>query len=259
MKKSVSFFGTAVIAMVVLAALVILPVSGMVYPLPTTSSSAETSLEPVTVDVTATLAAKHFVSATVSPGSLAVGEPVIISGTVTGSMLPANVRIWVFAGNYVNVSTVPVNADGTFSWIHSSTGLPLATYYVYVQSPGANGKYNLDLKEAGIYSGQVVNTSTNALIFNFTGAGSVQDAAASQALSDAINNQGVDDAYTKLTFQLIAPGHNAITLQKTTSAPVTSAVPGEATTAKSPLPLEITGLALMMGGLGAAMYMRKLC
>ncbi len=172
-------------------------------------------------------------------------------------MLSAGVQIWVFAGNYVNVSTVPLNADGTFTKTYNSTGLPPATYYVYVQSPGANGNYNIDLQESGIYSGQVVNTQTNALIFNFTGTGSVQDAAASQALSDAINNQGVDDAYTKLTFQLVAPGATPLAAQ-TLAAQTTAAVPAATTTAKSPLTLEITGLALVMGGLGAAMYVRKL-
>jgi hypothetical protein len=243
MKKSNSF-GMAVITLVVLAALVVLPVSG------TAATSANvTSPAP---NSTGTVAAKQFVSATVSSGAPAVGEPVTISGTVTGSMLSAGVQIWVFAGNYVNVSTVPVDANGTYSRTYPSTGMPPATYYVYIQSPGANGKYNIDLEEAGIYSGQVVNTQTNALIFNFTGTGSVQDAAAAQALSDAINNQGVDDAYTKLTFQLVAPVTTPMAVQ--TSA----AVPAATTTAKSPLPLEITGLALVIGGMGAAMLSRKL-
>jgi hypothetical protein len=257
MKKSLSFFGTAVIALGVLAALVVLPSSGMVYPLPTTSSSAATSTVPGTMGATATMTTKHFVSASVSSGSPAMGEPVTIRGTVTGSMLPVDVQIWVFAGTYENVSTVPVNVDGTFSRIYSSTGLPLATYFVYVQSPGANGKYNIDLEEAGIYSGQVVNTQTNALIFNFTGAGSLQDAAAAQALSDAINKQGDDDAYSKLTFQLTAPGTTLMTVKTPSGALVTSAIPVDAATAKSPLKPEITGLALVMGGLGAAMYVRK--
>ena len=132
----------------------------------------------------------------------------------------------------------------------TTTGLPLATYYVYVQSPGANGIYNIDLEDTGIYSGQVVNTQTNTAIFNLTGAGSVQDAAASQALSDAFNNLGVDDVYTNLTFQLISPG-----TMSTAVKPMLS--PLAATTAKSPLTLEITGLALVICGLGAAMCMRK--
>ncbi len=188
-----------------------------------------------------------------------VGEPVTISGTVIGSTVPADVQIWVFAGNYVNVTTVPVTVAGTFSRTYASTGMPPATYYVYIQSPGANGIYNIDVEEAGVYSGQVVNTLTNAMIFNFTGSGSVQDAAASNALSDAINNYGVDDAYTKLTFQLTATGGAQPMAGQTTAAITeTSAVDSaEATTAKSPLAMEITGLALVISGLGAAMYRRK--
>ena len=85
-------------------------------------------------------------------------------------------------------------------------GFPPATYYIFVQSPGDDGVFNMDLQSSGVYSGDVVNTQTGALLFNFTGTGSVQDAAASTALSDTINQQGFDDVYTKLTFQLVAAG-----------------------------------------------------
>jgi hypothetical protein len=248
MKKCVS---DGIVVLVLMAALTFLPVSGIVYPLPTTSSTGLNTTIPDNSDVIATMAAKHFVSATVSSGSPAVGEPVTIGGRVTGGVLSEGVQIWVFAGNYVNVSHVPVNANGTFSRTFPTTGLPLATYYVYIQSPGANGMFNIDLEDKGIYAGQVVNTGTNALIFNFTGTGSVQDAAASRALSDAINNQGVDDAYTKLTFQLVPPGTTPIAVE-TTGIPD----PAAATT-KSPLPLAITGLALFIAGLSAVLYIRK--
>jgi hypothetical protein len=157
----------------------------------------------------------------------------------------------VFAGNYVNVSHVPVNADGTFTSSFPTTGLPPATYFTYIQSPGANGMFNIDLEDKGIYSGQVVNTKTNALIFNFTGTGSVQDAAASQVLSDTINNQGVDDAYTKLTFKLVTPGTTPVAVETSGVA-----YPSAATT-KSPLPLAITGLALVIVGFCAVLFKRK--
>jgi hypothetical protein len=232
MKKFVSF-GITVIALVFLAGLVALPVSG--------AATADSF----------TVTTKQSVNATVSAGRPSVGEPVTISGTVSGSMISSGVQIWVFAGNYVNVSTVPVNPDGTFSRIYASTGLPPATYYVFVQSPGPNGDYNIDFQESGIYSGQVVNTKTNTLIFNFTGTGSVRDAAAAQELSDAINNQGVDDAYTKLTFDLIP----SIGMQ--TSVQTTVAIPVATTTAKSPIPLEISGLALVIGGMSAVILSRK--
>ena len=232
MKKSVSL-GIAIIALVLLAALVVLPVSGVDAP-----TNAAATVFPAANGVTAV---KPFVSATVSSSTPTVGDPVTISGVATGGNLASGVQIWVFAGNYVNVTTVPVNADGTFSKTYPTTGLPPATYYVFVQSPSTDGKFDIDLYDAAKYSGHVVNTRTKATIFNFTGTGSVQDAAASKALSDALNLPGQDDVYTKLTFQLTAP----------------VATPAAATTAKSPLPVEITAGALVISGCCAALFMRK--
>jgi hypothetical protein len=248
MNKCVSH---GIVVLVIMAALAVLPVSAIVYPPPTTSSTGLNATIPDNSDVIATMAAKHFVSATVSSGSPAVGEPVTIGGRVTGGVLSEGVHIWVFAGNYVNVSHVPVNANGTFSRTFPTTGLPLATYYVYIQSPGANGMFNIDLEDKGIFAGQVVNTVTNALIFNFTGTESVQDEAASRALSDAINNQGVDDAYIKFTFQLVPHGTTPIAAETSDVS-----YPAAATT-KSPLPFAITGLALVIAGLSAMLYVRK--
>lgn len=235
----------AVIALFVLA-LVFLPASGMVYQPAQTSVSAANTTVPVS-------SATHFVSATVSSGAPVVGDPVTISGTVIGSSIPAGVRIWVFAGNYVNVSNTPINAGGSFSQTYSTTGLPPAKYYVLVQSPGANEEYNIDLEESGLSYSQVVNAVTNTSIFNITGAEGVRNANALLALSEAIDDQGVDDAYTKLTFQLTAP----VTTTSPT-VPQTSAVPLTATTTqKSPLMPEITGLALAIGGICAVMCGRK--
>ena len=242
MKKSVSL-GIAVIALVLLAALVVLPVSGVADP-----TNAVTTTSP---------AAKPSISATISSTTPTVGDPVTISGVATGGNLASGVQIWVFAGNYVNVTTVPVNADGTFSKTYPSTGLPPAMYYVFVQSPGTDGKFDIDLYDAAKYSGQVVNTRTKATIFNFTGTGSVQDAAASKALSDALNQPGQDDVYTKLTFQLTAPVATPAAAITTAVAPSTSAVPAAATTAKSPLPVEVTAGALVISGCCAALCMRK--
>jgi hypothetical protein len=237
MKKSVSL-GIAVISLVLLAALVVLPVSGVTDP--TTTSTAASGVTAV----------KPFVSATPSSTTPTVGEPVTISGVATGGNLAAGVQIWVFAGNYVNVSTVPVNADGTFSKTYQTTGLPPATYYVFVESPGPDGLFDINLIDAGIYSGQVLNTKTKTTVFNFTGTGSIQDAAASQALSNALNMPGQDDGYTKLTFQLMAP------VATTPAAKTTTAVPA-ATKTKSPLPLELTAGALVIIGCCAVFGMRK--
>jgi hypothetical protein len=257
MKKSVSFPGTAITALVVLAFLMILPVSGQVYQSTTTPSLDANSTGAGLRGITATTTPAHSVSATISSGSPAVGEPVTISGTVTGTMLPSNVHVWVFAGSYMNVTSVPLNSYGMFSKTLSTTGLTPALYFVYIQSPGPNGEFEVDIEKVGIYSGQVINTRTNATIFNITGIGSVHDSAASQALSDAIADQGFDDAYTKLTFQLTATGNTTATMQTISATPGTSAAPSATTTVRSPLSLEITGLALVTGGLAVAMHMRK--
>jgi alcohol dehydrogenase class IV len=93
-----------------------------------------------------------------------------------------------------------------------------------------------------------VNTKTGAVIFNFTGTGSVQDAATAQKLSEALNQQGIDDIYTKLTIQLVVPT-TATTAAATTPAAVATSAPATPvqTTAKSPIsPL------LAVAGLGIA-------
>jgi hypothetical protein len=155
---------------------------------------------------------------------------VTISGVATGGDLSAGVQIWVFAGNYVNVTTVPVQADGSYSATYQTTGFPPATYYVFVQSPGVDGKFNIKLETTGKFSGQVVDTATGALLVNFTGTGSVQDAAAATAIAEALNRRDVDDVYTKTTFQLVPPASPAATI----STPVSAASVPSPTT-KSPL------------------------
>lgn len=217
MKMSNSFW-MIICVLLCISACVMLPVSGVVVS-----------------DTTAAAAQKPFVSASVSPAQPNIGDPVTVSGVATGGNLTEGVQIWVFAGNYVNVTTVPVNADGSFSKTYQTTGLPAATYYVIIQSPGNDGMLNIDMQTTGQYSGQVTNVKTGTDIFNFTGTGSVQDAAAATALSAAFNLPGVDDVFTKCTFQLVAPGTTPSSVVNPVSsftALTSSPVP---TTAKSPL------------------------
>jgi hypothetical protein len=179
---------------------------------------------------------------------------VTISGTVRAGNLKPGVRIWIFAGNYVNVTTTPVNPDGTYTKTFPSAGLPVATYYVVVQSPGNNGLFTIN-PDVTSSAGRVVNVRSGAVIFTFTGTGSVQDAAASQALSDAINQQGEDDVSARLTFPLIAPD-NAPGVTPSVQESDASA-PGATPTAKSPLPPLVPWLALVIGGIGAAVFPRS--
>jgi hypothetical protein len=238
MKRSVSL-GTVILALAVLAMLVVLPVSGAMV---------------VATIATVAPGVRPSVTATISSMIPSVGDPVTISGVATGGNLSAGVRIWVFAGNYVNVSTVPVNAGGTYSKTYQTAGFPPATYYVFVQSPGNDGTFALGLDDTGAYSGQVVNTRTGALLFNFTGTGSYQDAAASTALSDLFNLPGVDDVYTRLTFHLVAPATAAPTALPVSPAATATAVPPTTKSPLSPVPI-LAGLGI--AGLACARFLRR--
>lgn len=237
MKRPSRFFIVSVLLIVLLA----LPVSG-----------ADTTAN-VTVNASGTTspaAEEQFISAMATPVTATIGEPVTISGVATGGNLSNGVQIWVFAGNYVNVTTIPVNADGTYSRVYATTGLPAALYYVIVQSPGKDGSLNIVLETTGQYSGQVMNTKTGKPVFTFTGTGSVQDSAAAQALSDAFNQPGVDDIYTKCTFQLDAPGTAAPSSTTSAPAPV-------ATTAKSPVSLFTILAGMGIAGIAILQFSRK--
>ncbi len=244
MKKSLSSLKTTVVALAFLA-IMVLPVSGMVS-IATQSPSPDTNGTAEVVAISAGTPS-YYVTASVTNGTPVAGDPVTIYGTAAGDIRPTMVQIWVFAGNYVNVSNVPLDAAGGFSETYSTVALPPATYYVFVEAPGPNGDFNIDLPEAGIFSGQVVNTATNSLIFNLTGLGSLQNANASKALAEAFSDPEVDDVYTKLTFQLTAPS-----TEPTTAPPATPS-----STPKTPVPVEITGCALVIGGLIVEMYRRK--
>lgn len=194
--KRIAFCSYAIMAFLVVAALLVLPASGVV--IPNTTTAAATQEKPI-------------VTATVSAASITAGTPLTVHGTATGNVT-SGVQIWAFAGNYVNVSIVPVSADGSYKKTYDTTGLPPATYYIFVQHPGGDNK--LQITTSGL-SGQVVNANTGAVIFNFTGTGSVHDNAAAIALSDALNTAGIDDIYTKAQFAIIAPG---ATMPATTTA-----------------------------------------
>ena len=218
--------GLAACIVLVLLLAVVLPVAGV----------AVVSAPPTTLPGTAVIQ-KAVVTANASAATVTIGDPVTISGSVTGRTVNEDVQIWVFAGNYVNVSTVAIKSDGTYSRTYHTAGFPPALYYVFVQAPGADGTFDLDLAQSGVYSGQVVTAGTGALLFNFTGTGSVHDAAASNALVNALNEGGRDDVYTKTTFRL---AEQAPSPAVTTGAPAATSIPLPAPTKKSPLsPLAI--------------------
>ena len=64
--------------------------------------------------VSAATEGKPTISASMSAVYLKAGEPLTVQGIATGQATEG-VQIWIFAGNYLNVSTAAVNPSGTFS------------------------------------------------------------------------------------------------------------------------------------------------
>jgi len=215
--------------------------------------------------VSAATEGKPTISASLSTVYLKAGQPLTVQGIATGQVTEG-VQIWIFAGSYLNVSTVAVNPSGTFSNAYITTGLAPAKYYVIVQHPGVDNSLQISTKGN---TGEVINRKTNATVFSFTGAGNLVDAAAVTALSNAFNAPGVDDFYTKLVFTVLPATEAVPTYPGNTPAPgsVTSAtqaaspagtgvIPVSTTTAKSPAGL-VTVIAGITLALGAALYTRK--
>ena len=176
-----------------LSLICILLLAGLLLVIP---ASAETN---ATTDLN-----KPSITVSVSPSAPKVGDTVVISGVAKGGNLTPGVDMWIFAGNYVNITNVPVNGSGFYSHSVNTANLPPAYYYIFVQHPGSDNSFNINVKG---FSGEVVNTNTGAIIFNFTGTGSVNDNAAAIALSNAFNTIGVDDIFTKTGVQLLPAGH----------------------------------------------------
>jgi len=197
-------------------------------------------------------------SAMVSSTEPAIGEPVTVSGYAEGGNLMAGIRVWVFGGNYVNVTTVPVGSGGAFSATFSTADLPAGNYYILAEGAGNDGAFDLDLTRTGEYSFEIVNPKTGTKVMTFTGTGSVLDMAALELLSDALNKAGYDDPYAQLSFEVA--GQSGESAPVVTTAPVlTPTVSGTvaaATTAKSPVPAAVPCAALVFAGAALVLYRR---
>ena len=156
---------------------------------------------PVTAQTNNTTDKSAFsITSSVSPSSPRVGDTVTISGIAHGGNLTPGVKLWIFAGNYANITVLPVNSSGYYSRSIDTSGLPPAYYYIFAQHPGTDSSF--DITSQG-FSGQVLNTKTGEVIFNFTGNGSVHDNNAAVALSNAFNSKGVDDVFSKTGVELL--------------------------------------------------------
>jgi PGF-CTERM protein len=173
-------------------------------------------LSTATYGTVSVIIKKPFVSATASQSTVAKGDKVYITGTAEGQP-SSGVAIWIMGKNYAFRSTASVASDASFKYEVTSSdtsSLYSGQYFVVVQHPMQNGKFDIDTNP-GWSSGQIagnqnvfvvnyqlgsVNATSGMTIFKINGAGSLQGSDAAEALVQAINDPNVDDTYTKLQF-----------------------------------------------------------
>jgi hypothetical protein len=149
---------------------------------------------------------KPFITGEISPGSISQGEPFTISGVAEG--IPPNVQVWILGENYYSKSIVSVNPDASYKYIVPGevTGkLPAGQYFVIVQHPMQNNKFDIDV------SGDYVKLNNGTNLFKITGPGSLQGSDAADVLIAAISEREAhdrtytNDTYTIIPFQVTAP------------------------------------------------------
>jgi ribosomal protein L12E/L44/L45/RPP1/RPP2 len=204
---------------------------------------------------------KPFVSATASAPAVPAGGALTISGTATGignatGNVTSGVQIWIFSDNYGIIATAPVAADSTYSYPVTTTGMAPGMYYVFIQNP-VNGGFAIMYNATTCYA---VNTVTGQNLFRYSNAGAttLNGTETVRALTNALNDQTVDDIYSKLSFTVTAaqtaattaPAATAATSVQTT-APATAVPISQQTATKVPLsPLvPLAGIGIAAGAL----------
>jgi trimeric autotransporter adhesin len=154
---------------------------------------------------------KPFISATVSQPSVAKGDKLFIRGVAEGNP-PEGVAIWIIGTNYAERAVQTVNSGSLFEYEITGAiteGLTSGQYFVVVQHPMQNGEFDVYLDSNGyVYNRQLnANTTsgTGTSIFRLTGPGSLQGSDAAEALIRALDDQNIDDTYTRLQFLIDQP------------------------------------------------------
>lgn len=145
---------------------------------------------------------------TLTPGSsgiatIAQGDPVTISGIATGQP-QVGLQIWFIGYNFAKVTTVQVNSDDSYQYNlqrADTQNLAPGEYFVLVQHPMENGRFDIVLDSSGI----VRNVNNGKAIYQFSGSGSLQSTNSVTALMNAIGSQNIDDTFAVTSFYVSTP------------------------------------------------------
>jgi hypothetical protein len=149
---------------------------------------------------------KPFVSATASQSRVAQGDIIFITGTATGNPLPG-VQIWIFGENSNIQKIVPVNSNGSYSFMldnKDTKELSPGQYFVIVQHPMTNNEFDVYPDD----NGQAVlsnDPKRGVERFSLTGPEGKHGAEAAMALIEVLNSENIDDTYTKFQFIVEKP------------------------------------------------------
>lgn len=147
-----------------------------------------------------------FVSATVSHSTVAKGDFLYITGTAEGQPRKG-IKIWIFGDDNYLLKSVPVNPDASYILRltrEDTKKLKPGQYFVVIQHPMINNEFDVYLDdETGNVCYNYPKKSTP--IFSIKGPSSKKGIDAAMALIVAMNNQGIDDTYTKLQFLVETP------------------------------------------------------
>ncbi|WP_048145706.1 hypothetical protein [Methanoplanus limicola] len=148
------------------------------------------------------------VSGSDSAGDLlyyAKGDAVTISGFAAGNP-SQGVAVWLFGNNLWDRNAISVSSSGEYSYEISpseTSGLSAGQYYVIVQHPGYNGKFDVYTSTGA--QGQTVVTSDAGSSFIIGGSGSLQGRQAAAALMGMLDSNDIDDMYSYTSFILEDP------------------------------------------------------
>jgi PKD repeat protein len=152
-------------------------------------------------------------------GELGGTDPIWINGTSGGNNCK-ELQVWMFGQSQFGVknylfTVTPIYCDDTFSF-ELNKGLLLANgidlcqlatgrYEIIVQSPGANGMFDIRLGLPEENKDRFVTSTlpvTGSKVFKIEGKDALSDGVAVKYLKDGLNQPGIDDQYAHVTFNL---------------------------------------------------------
>ena len=145
---------------------------------------------------------KPFISAEISPASVAKGEPFTVSGIAEG--IPENVQIWILGSSGYSKAVRPVSSDAAFNYEVSgdiSGSLEEGRNFLIVQHPMMNNQFNLDVREDYVCR---LQGSDAVNLFKISGEQSLQGIQAADAMAAELSRlEGQDKTYTNDTYTLV--------------------------------------------------------